>query len=135
MNKPWLMFCMVVAIGIFLGGWETRGWKDGLATEKADVAAYQHKDEVQTKQAAINQSEVITYEKNSDAINAMYANGVPASPIDNMPVVPTAPSSSKPASCEIVSKKYKLTFRQCDDNREGYLDLWDAWTKQSTVKN
>lgn len=104
---------------------------DALST----VAGYQKKDEVNTKQTAITQSEVSTYEKTNSDIGALYPDSVPGISMPQpVPGVSTSAVGVKPASCARNSKEYHLTFKQCDEVKNGFDTLYDRDVKLSNVK-
>ena len=129
MNKWWLIILVLswLTCGYLAYHYEATSCK--AADEKADIAGYQHKDEVITKQTAITQSEVSTYEKDSNAIGALYASGLSAPTVPNMSIIP----GSTNGTCSDRSKQYKLSFKQCDIEEAKLKQLYDRDVKISVL--
>ena len=110
-------------------GYRYESEKCKAADEQATIAAYQHKDEVTTKQTAITTSEESTYEKDSNAIGTLYAVSLPVSPKPNLSLVANPPNGTCPSS-----KRYKLTPKQCDTEEAKLKALWTWSNQQAAVK-
>ena len=144
MNQYWAAFFAILLGASFVGGWETRGWKDGMADarhgeaqQQVTIAAEQHVIKQVQVQGTINQTAEKNYEKSSSIIGAMYSTGVqPVLPATGSIVrrIPATAAGTSPASCARKSKVYRLTFEQCDLVKAGFDDLWDDWLAQSAVK-
>ena len=124
------LFYLASIGGAYYQGHSTEAVICKAADEKADIQAYQHKDEVTTKQNAINQSEVKLYEKDFNTIGTLYSSGLPTSNVANLPSTGNTPVRI----CTNSSKQYKLTLKQCDIEEAKLKALWEWANQQSAVK-
>lgn len=133
--SPYLAGGILVSIVVWSGFMYFEGTTNEIVRCKANdeqvtVAAYQHKDEVTTKDTAITQSEVTNYEKDFNAIGTLYSGGMSTPTIIGVSNIPSAPSRACPTS----SKRYNLTFKQCDIEETKLKTLYDRDVKLSAVK-
>ena len=138
MNQAWTIFCLILAAALFIGGYEVRGWKDGVATAKYDeaqqqvtIAAEQKVIKQVDSQNTINQKAENDYEKGAGAINDLYDNSVQPTPAATSPSVRPVPA---PACGPQTSRRYHLTLKQCDLEESKFNALWNAWVAQAAVK-
>lgn len=138
MNQAWTIFCLILAAALFFGGYEVRGWRDGVATAKYDeaqqqvtIAAEQHVIKQTETQNTINQKAESGYEKDFTTIGAMYDSSVQPTP----PAASASVRPVSPAACGITaSRRYHLTLKQCDLEEAKFNALWNAWVAQAAVK-
>jgi len=109
MNQAWLIFCMGLAAFLFVGGWECRGWKDGV--EAAHLAEAEQANTISAQNAVIargKKSERITtevdnaYENQLKNLEFAYAfAGMPGggSAQHDLPVVSGAARRPDAAAC------------------------------------
>lgn len=138
MNKFWDSAIAVALCASFIGGWETRGWKDGVtaahleeAQQQNTINAQNHVISVVEKQQTTTQGAENAYHIGIAAIDSLYINN-PA--INRVPDNGATSPRPKAPICEKVSRKYHLTLKQCDEQEAGYIALWDDWIAQADIK-
>lgn len=117
------------------GGYKYATYREDAVQEAMDLKASTHKNQVETRGSTINQEAENAYNAQKTADAALYLAPIismPASNVPNLSVLPKPSSGTQPSSC--ISRKYKLTLQQCDQAKDGYIDLWDAWVTQAANK-
>ena len=108
------------------------------AQQQVTIGALGHEVKQLSKQEIINEGAENAFEKNNTDIGAMYINPSLQQPIiatsnHSNPVAATTTGIKAPV-CEVRSKKYKLTFKQCDAEEAKSNALWNAWIEQAAIK-
>lgn len=135
MNSYIIMgLCLISGVA----GWETSSWKSGIAAAHLEelqqantIAAENHVISVIDKQQTTTQGATNAYHIGVAAIDGLYTYNPT---INSVPNNGTATTGSKAPICEKVSRKYRLTFKQCDEQEAGYISLWDDWIAQTVIK-
>jgi hypothetical protein len=112
---------------------------DKAAQEAVDLKASEHVTQVTHEQETTTEGITNAHRTGIQAIDNLYATapayvGVQPAGQHDMPSLATATSGTGTAVCQTTSKKYKLTFKQCDSEELGYNLLWNDWQQQAAIK-
>lgn len=142
MNIYWFIAFLLYSVGVFSGGVKYEGYKSGEADALHDVAQAgitidAQKSVIGTieKQQSTTEGVDNAYQKNLDSIGSLYVDAFNV----GLRQSPTPAGASLPAVCgaasrpnatasarACISKSYKLTPQQCDDEAAKLVAL-QAW--------